>query len=584
MQTVKRDEVVNIYLIKSHKILTSADRQDLYLGQDGQDVHDDYFCEVSDTYRLETRPMVSSNGPSSKKPALKSIADGFAAVTHKILIDQDVLTANVPYVYNFSVMLPEEIIYFALFDDSKTIRPGRPSRAEQWEELRLGANSGLRQPGSYMYDLYGLNFGSSSNRNRETERDGSYVPAKDILLGMAPASPTSGFDLQSGLRRPTYTSSSTPNSRSRLGARAKPASQSTPSLSRLRSPPTLNSDRRPIRRPETPAEFFSLEPRTPILDSPQLTRRSSWPPLRVDTLSPAPSVMRIPNFQLQTPGSSVFGDDDDAPLTARPDSPFYPDLPDSERTLPYGITKLVEANTYQTDEYYFTASHQDAAISLVAMAVVTIYDVSKWSAINLDQLIHAGNKLYENTRYVNDWVLGFISLDSVLKKFKFDSKYHEMSVNDKYVHGQLSVNVLQQGIEEFFDMCNCKAGALFIKDWQKYMTIFQEGFTYYMFDSHERNLVGGAFHQYRGNSAVLIGFANTAKMAETIVRNIVVEENVLDFEAFKAYSYSGVNDGFEILSTTRSRLPNRYDIGSVDIGPPSADGGFEINMVNDPWL
>lgn len=589
LRDLRAGDIINIYLIKSHRILTHASRQASY---HSQNVDDDYFCEGSDDHRRNPQYLVPSNSPGDKSPALRSTADGFVAVTQKILGGQDDLLSDLTYVYNFFVTSPEQIIYFSFFDDKPerdTRRSTRPTRASQWEGLDLGIDLGLDSPRrsepalySRQYastDLYGLNLGSTTNRDREAERARRIAPVTDILEGSA----ATGFGLQSNSRRPAQSSSFRSNSR--YSSRAQAGSQSAPSLARLRSPPiTLSSDRRSVRRPETPTEFFSLEPRTPILDSPQplYTRRSEWPPLRLSTSSPEPTVMRPRSFQLRTPASSVFGDDDITPFTPRPGSPFLPDLP--LRALPKSITKLVEATTYQSDEYYFRATQQDAAISLVAMAIVTIYDVSKWTSASLDQIIHAGDKLYRYTRLLPNFRTSFVSLDDVHQRFIFNSQYHEMSINDQWVHGPLSPNILEQGIVDFFRICNCKAGALHIKDQQKYMTIFEERSVYYMFDSQKRNLVGGDFYQYAGDSAVLIGFVNVRKMAEAIVRNVAFVDNILDLEEFRDTSYSGDRDGYEIFGATRARFPNQYDITFTDIGPPMSDGGFQTQIDNDEWL
>lgn len=422
--------------------------------------------------------------------------------------------------------------------------------------------------------------------------------------------------------------------------RSQPGTLSAPSHPRL-STPGVSSGLRSEQERRTTAQslLFSSEPETPITIGPRpsslFTRRqesnrdagmprrdTDLAPLRLSTssLTTPPTQVRHSNFHLRT---QLYDDDDNTPLViGRSDSPFprdysfaslatassdgsFPsDFPDSPLTtasadssfpryfsysqppLPNGIAKLVEASTYQTSREFVRFRHQDAAITLVAMAVVTKYNVSTWTGKNLDQIIHAGNELYSYTDYTYNLNGVIIPLESIHKQFRFSKQLYQMRINDNVTRGRLSVNALKQGIFQYFTRCNCSAGALYIVDRQMYMTIFLERSIYYLFDSHERNLVGGTFHQFTGDSSVLIGFAEADKMAETIVRNIVFEDDPADVEVFKAHSYSEHRDGFEIFEATPERIENRFDRGFTNIGPRDNDEDFEshVDGYNALWI
>lgn len=525
----------------------------------------------------ETR--IHSNG--NNIPLLLTTGDGFVAVVEKILVNHDLLLkgAVYDYVYQLRKNIQEEIVYIAHFDDVKdnqhSARTAPSTQSHTHAQLPpfqrpLPQNAWRANPSWSLHpDLVGLHFETSSSAERREINQAAPVTDRLHTHTTSYPQPNNLLNNFEQNQAPFSLSTHSPLTRSQSQTIGSSNSNSMPIHERVISTPSLFGSPTLLARRSLPdsqnrpsTSLPSLRVTTSLLTQPLLVPTRAFNTVahdsNVNTPFPAASL---------TPLTPTYGGH----------TPFTPfdSLHSVTPSLPNGIT-LEAATTYQDDLKFFKIGQPDSAITVLAIAVVDDYKVSEWSSKNLDQLIHGGNQLYEQS-LLGRSSSASVSLSSVRTKFIFNTQYHyiRVEVPDSVYSGQLSVYNVRNVIESFFGhYTHCKAGAFHDVNLQTYMAIFREGSTYYMFDSRKRNLVDKRFSHIRGDSAVLIGFKDLEEMATVIVRNITHEDEIHDLVAFKRHSYSGASVGFQIFHVTRQYIPIITKNAYKNIGPPLNDGNF----------
>lgn len=182
--------------------------------------------------------------------------------------------------------------------------------------------------------------------------------------------------------------------------------------------------------------------------------------------------------------------------------------------IPGSVIGTLRGTRSQNSKAYSSSSrnNQDIPICLTAYVMERLLPLCKWTSKTIDQILDIGDQLYKDCFVINVPIDSKIGLDYVIRQVIIkDVKVH-VAISKPVIINQFTYDNLLKGLLIYF--MQKQFGLLSIDN--EWIAIYFRDENYYLFDPHDRNLLGEVSIP---GTAVLIKYPNLNVLANQLEAN-----------------------------------------------------------------